>query len=115
MGKARHNSNKREMLYMATVSGKQEELVIELENGEKKKYTLQHPGARAGMELRDKAVGANGAMEQTKLWEGLMSKVIFIDGGKRTNWDYWEEEENFAHQTEVFKAASNFLVGKSNI
>ncbi|CEG31446.1 hypothetical protein [Peribacillus simplex] len=115
MGKARHNSYKREMLYMATVSGKQEELVIELENGEKKKYTLQHPGARAGMELRDKAVGANGAMEQTKLWEGLMAKVIFIDGGKRTNWDYWEEEENFAHQTEVFKAASNFLVGKSNI
>lgn len=102
------------MLYMATVSGKQEELVIELENGEKKVYTLQHPGARAGMELRDKAVGANGAMEQTKLWEGLMAKVIFIDG-KRTNWDYWEEEENFAHQTEVFKAASQFLVGKSDI
>lgn len=114
MGKARHNSNKREMLYMATVAGKQEELVIELENGEKKKYTLQHPGARAGMMLRDKAAGANGGMEQTKLWEGLMEKVIFIDG-KRTNWDYWEELENFNHQTEVFKAASNFLVGKSDI
>ena len=114
MKKARHNSNKREMLYMASVAGKQEELVIELEGGEKKVYTLQHPGARAGMELRDKAVGANGAMEQTKLWEGLMAKVIFIDG-KRTNWDYWEEEENFAHQTEVFKAASQFLVGKTDI
>ena len=115
MKKARHNSNKREMLYMATVSGKQEELIIDLGNGETKKYILQHPGARAGMELRDKAVGANGAMEQTKLWEGLMAKVIFIDGGQRTNWDYWEEEENFAHQTEVFKAASQFLVGKSDI
>lgn len=99
---------------MATVAGKQEELVIELADGEKKVYTLQHPGARAGMELRDKAMGTNGAMEQTKFWEGLMAKVIFIDG-KRTNWDYWEEEENFTHQTEVFQAASKFLVGKTDI
>lgn len=100
---------------MAQIAGKQKVITVELENGETKNYILQHPGARAGMELRDKAAGASGGMEQTKMFEGLMQKVIFLDEkGTKTNWEYWEQEENFAHQTEVFTEATRFLVGKSN-
>lgn len=102
------------MLYMAQIAGKQKTITVELGNGETKNYILQHPGARAGMELRDKATGTSGSMEQTKLWEGLMAKVIFLDEkGTKTNWDYWELEENFEHQTEVFNEATRFLIGKA--
>lgn len=111
MRKARHNAEKREMLAMATVAGKQ--LTIKA-GTEEKEYILQHPGVRGAMELRGRSKDMTGQLDEAKYFEELMKKVIFLADGKKTNWEYWELEENFEHQSEVLEKASTFLMGRSS-
>ena len=103
------NAHKREMLYMSTVAGKQKEIKVTVTNeaGEMEEvtYLLQHPGVRAGVQLRDGAKDINGNVSEEKFFEALMQKVIVQP---RTNWDYWEKNEGMM---EVMKQASTFLVG----
>lgn len=109
MGKAKHNSNKREMLYMATKSGSQKEITISVTDQEGKpaevKYLLQHPGVKAGVQLRGRSKDMNGNLDEEKYYGEIMSKVIVQP---RVNWEYWEENEGFQ---EVMKEASTFLMG----
>lgn len=103
------NAHKREMLYMATVAGKQKEIKITVTNEEGElqevTYLLQHPGVRAAVQLRERAKDAMGNMSEEKYFEEIMKRVIVLP---RTNWDYWEENEGMM---EVMKEASTFLVG----
>lgn len=103
--KAVHNSDKREMLYMATKAGSQKEYTFVNEAGEETKYLFQHPGVKGGVQLRGRSRDAMGNMDEEKYFQELMGKVIVQP---KTNWDYWEENEGF---NEVMKEASTFLMG----
>ncbi|KZE68059.1 hypothetical protein AWM68_17215 [Fictibacillus phosphorivorans] len=70
-------------------------------------YTLQHPGVRAGVQLRDRSKDMNGNMVEEKLYSELMKHVIVEP---KVNWDTVEEIGNAAF-TELMKEASTFLMG----
>ncbi len=105
MKNKKQNANKREMLYMSAKSGKQKSVIVTLENGEEKEYTLQHPGLREGVKLRGRAKDQFGNIDEEKYYEELMKHVIVQP---KTNWAYWEENEGF---NQVVKEASTFLMG----
>jgi hypothetical protein len=94
-----HNANKREMLRMAQKSGTQKTITVnEVE------YTLQHPGVRAGVQIRGRSKDATGHLDEEKYYTELMKHVIVQP---KVDWDYWEENEGFL---EVMKEASSFLI-----
>jgi hypothetical protein len=103
-----HNANKKEMLRMAKKSGTTKEYkVIETnEQGEQVEvtYLFQHPGVRAGVQIRGRSKDATGHLDEEKYYTELMKHVIVQP---KTDWDYWEEHEGFM---EVIKEASSFLI-----
>lgn len=102
--KSVHNANKREMLRMAKKEGTQKEFPFTDSEGKETTYLFQHPGVRAGVQLRGRAKDAAGGLDEEKYYEELMKKVIVQP---RTTWEYWEENEGFQ---EVMKEASTFLI-----
>jgi hypothetical protein len=72
-----------------------------------KKYILQHPGIKYCVKMRDTAKSATGVLMEEKYFEQMMEHVIFTEEGKRTDWDYWDENEGF---DEVLKEAINFCI-----
>lgn len=100
------------MLYMAKKEGTQKEhkVMATGENGEavEKVYLFQHPGVREAVKLRGRAKDGMGGMDEEKYYEEIMKKIIVKP---RTNWEYWEEEENAPHLQEVMREASTFLMG----
>jgi hypothetical protein len=94
-----HNQNKREMLKMAAKSGSQKTITVE-----EKEYVLQHPGVRAGVQIRGRSKDAMGNLDEEKYYTELMKYVIVKP---KTDWEYWEENAGFL---EVMKEASTFLI-----
>lgn len=74
---------------------------------EEKEYTLQHPGVRAGVQLRDRAKDFNGNIVEEKLYDEMMKHVI-VD--PKVSWETAEEIGHKAFQ-ELMKEASTFLMG----
>lgn len=70
-------------------------------------YTLQHPGVRAGVQMRDRSKDLNGNLVEEKFYDELMKHVIV---NPRVNWDTAEEIGNGAFN-ELMKEASTFLMG----
>jgi hypothetical protein len=64
-----------------------------------RKYLLQHPGARASVQMRGRAKDSKGQMDEEKFYGELMKNVIIgmVDEkgtpGPRLTWDHFEEEE----------------------
>lgn len=70
-------------------------------------YVLQHPGVRAGVQLRDRAKDINGNLVEEKFYDELMKHVIV---SPKVNWDSADEMGNAAFN-ELMKEASTFLMG----
>lgn len=70
-------------------------------------YVLQHPGVRAGVQLRDRAKDINGNLVEEKFYDELMKHVIV---SPKVNWDSADEMGNGAFN-ELMKEASAFLMG----
>lgn len=70
-------------------------------------YTLQHPGVRAGVQLRDRSKDFNGNMVEEKLYDEMMKHVI-VD--PKVTWETAEEIGGKAFQ-DLMKEASTFLMG----
>jgi hypothetical protein len=106
-----HNQNKREMLRMAAKAGSQKEFILNKDQENETVFLFQHPGVRAGVQMRGRSKDANGMLDEDKYYTELMKHVIFLkdgDGVKSVGWDYWEENsEGFL---EVMKEASSFLI-----
>lgn len=74
---------------------------------DEKEYMLQHPGVRAGVQLRDRAKDINGNLVEEKFYDELMKHVIV---SPRVSWDTADEMGNAAFN-ELMKEASTFLMG----
>lgn len=74
---------------------------------DEKEYVLQHPGVRAGVQLRDRAKDINGNLVEEKFYDELMKHVIV---SPRVSWDTADEMGNAAFN-ELMKEASTFLMG----
>lgn len=95
-------ATKREIIAMAKNANNQATVTInEVE------YTLQHPGVRAGVQLRDRSKDMNGNIVEEKFYTELMNHVIV---SPRVNWDSADEMGNAAFN-ELMKEASTFLMG----
>lgn len=70
-------------------------------------YVLQHPGVRAGVQLRDRAKDINGNLVEEKFYDELMKHVIV---SPKVTWDSADEMGNAAFN-ELMKEASTFLMG----
>ncbi len=98
-------SKKREMLAMAnakTANGTQKVVTI----GEVE-YTLQHPGVREGVKIRDRAKNQFGNIVEEKLYDEYMKNVIVQP---RVTWETVEEIGN-TNFTELMKETGDFLMG----
>lgn len=87
---------------MGKNSGTQKQVTVE-----GKEYTLQHPGVRAGVQLRDRSKDINGNMVEEKLYTELMNHVVV---NPKVTWETVEEIGSKAF-TELMKEASTFLMG----
>ena len=74
---------------------------------DEKEYVLQHPGVRAGVQLRDRAKDINGNLVEEKFYDELMKHVIV---SPKIGWDTADEMGNAAFN-ELMKEASTFLMG----
>lgn len=95
-------ATKREILAMAKNANNQKTVTID-----EKEYMLQHPGVRAGVQLRDRAKDINGNLVEEKFYDELMKHVIV---SPRVSWDTADEMGNAAFN-ELMKEASTFLMG----
>lgn len=66
-------------------------------------YTLQFPGVREVVRMRDRNKNNAGQLVEEKYYEDVMKNVI-VD--PKTNWDYWEEHDGFK---EIMDEAATFL------
>ncbi|MED4977223.1 hypothetical protein NST70_13675 [Weizmannia sp. FSL K6-0777] len=66
-------------------------------------YTLQFPGVREVVRMRDRNKNNVGQLVEEKYYEDVMKNVI-VD--PKTNWDYWEEHDGFK---EIMDEAATFL------
>jgi hypothetical protein len=73
-------------------------------------FVLQHPGVRAGVQLRDRSKNMNGVLEEEAFYEELMKHVIV---SPKVTWESADEMGNKAFQ-ELMKEASSFLMGKTS-
>lgn len=71
-----------------------------------KDYVLQHPGVRKAIEINDFSRTDSGRYISGKLYPELMNHVIV---NPKTDWEYWEEEDNFEFLDEVMAEATTFL------
>lgn len=55
---------------------------------EDKKFILQHPGARASVQLRDRCKNRHGQIVEENLYQELMKHVIVEP---KVSWDYFDE------------------------
>ncbi|MBH0171021.1 hypothetical protein [Fictibacillus sp. 18YEL24] len=95
---------------MAAKAGSQKEFTLFEGNENEQKFLFQHPGVRAGVQIRGRSKDATGNLDEEKYYTELMNHVVFLkteDGVKKVNWDYWEENDGFL---EVMKEASSFLI-----
>ncbi len=98
-------ASKREMLKLAkTAQGTQKTVTI---GDDQKEFTLQHPGVREGVRIRDRAKNMNGQIVEEKLYDEYMKHVIVEP---RVTWETVEEIGNTAFN-ELMKEASDFLMG----
>lgn len=74
---------------------------------DEKEFVLQHPGVRAGVQLRDRAKDINGNLVEEKFYGELMKHVIV---SPRVSWESADELGNAAFN-ELMKEASTFLMG----
>ena len=74
---------------------------------EEVEYTLQHPGVRAGVQLRDRSKDMNGQIVEEKYYGELMKHVVV---NPKVTWESVEEIGNKAF-SELMKEASTFLMG----
>lgn len=95
-------ATKREILAMSKNANNQKTVTID-----EKEYVLQHPGVRAGVQLRDRAKDINGNLVEEKFYDELMKHVIV---SPRVSWDTADEMGNAAFN-ELMKEASTFLMG----
>ncbi len=95
-------ATKREILAMSKNANNQKTVTID-----EKEYVLQHPGVRAGVQLRDRSKDFNGNIVEEKLYDELMKHVIV---SPKVSWETAEEIGHKAFQ-ELMKEASTFLMG----
>lgn len=95
-------ANKREIIAMSKNANNQKTVTIE-----EVEYTLQHPGVRAGVQLRDRSKDMNGQIVEEKYYGELMKHVVV---NPKVTWDSVEEIGNKAF-SELMKEASTFLMG----
>lgn len=95
-------ATKREMLKLSKNQNTQKQIIVgEIE------YTFQHPGVRAGVQLRDRSKDFNGNLVEEKYYEELMKHVVV---SPKVTWETMEEigSKEF---TELMQEASKFLMG----
>jgi len=79
-----------------------------------KEFTLQHPGIRAGGQLRDKSRDKNGQMSEDKLYANYMKHVIIEPA--QLNYDtfeQWFDDGEFTPSdfNKLMQAATKFVMG----
>ncbi|OES45228.1 hypothetical protein [Domibacillus iocasae] len=67
------------------------------------KYTFQHPGTEAALDIQDRAVTKTGGFSSKKMAEELFKHVIIEP---KVSFDYFDEHDGF---DEVFEEAFTFL------
>jgi hypothetical protein len=77
-----------------------EQKVVEIEGTE---YTLQHPGIREAVKMRDRCKDMNGQMNEEKYYSALMEHVIVQP---KVNWAYFDEHDGF---NDLMAEAATFL------
>lgn len=95
-------ASKREIIAMSKNANNQKTVTVA-----ETEYVLQHPGVRAGVQLRDRSKDFNGNIVEEKLYDELMKHVIV---SPKVTWATAEEVGHKAFQ-ELMKEASTFLMG----
>lgn len=100
-------ASKKEMLLMSKAAQATQTEVKIFVGEEEKVFTLQHPGVREGVKMRDRSKDMNGQLVEEKYYDELMKHVIVEP---RVSWETVEEMGNKAFN-ELMKEASSFLMG----
>lgn len=69
-------------------------------------FTFQHPGIRKTLQINDTSRGDGGKFLSEQYYSQLMEHVIV---NPKTNWEFWDEDENFELLDEVMATAATFL------
>lgn len=73
---------------------------------EKRKFVLQHPGARAAVAMRDRCKNKHGQLLEENYYTEIMKNVIMEP---KVNYDYFDQEGNEDLFTPLMEQAIKFV------
>ena len=74
---------------------------------EGKEFILQHPGARAATQMRDRCKNKNGHLHEENFYSELMKHVIVQP---KVDWDYFDQEGNEESFEPLMQEAVKFVL-----